>query len=89
MRIVQFRTIHITSILLEDKMVKIHISNAKIAIWKKSMEKIVLIFGVSEDNFWGRGGGEDFAIVFRRQNMSTIFLLRSLKFDHRIIGKTT
>ena len=63
-------------------MVKIHISNAKIVIWKKSMEKIVLIFGVSEDNFWGRGGGGgDFAIVFRRQNMSTIYFATIPKYD--------
>ena len=55
-------------------MVKMHISNEKIAFWKKSMKKIVLIFGVSGENSGGSGrGGGDFAIVFRRQNMSTIY----------------
>ena len=57
--------------------------NAKIVIWKISRKK-------NSAHFWGFrrqfgeggwGGGGDFAIVFRRQNMSTIYFATIPKYD--------
>ena len=58
---------------LRIRYVKIHILNAKIAIWKNSMKKIVLIFGVSEDNCGGRGGGAAILQLFQKTKNEHIF----------------
>ena len=48
------KTIHITSILIKDKIIKIHNTMQKSQFEKYREKKIVLIFGGSEDNL-GRG----------------------------------